>query len=333
MSRHAAATSAGRSRTGQRTAPAAPRRVSGPAAPNRRDDERQAAPPRPPRARIDASALAYADAAVAPRRTFTAPQPRRLAYGGAAIASRVAGVAVDVSASRLMDRLVRGRVWIAIVAFCLIGLVAMQVSLLKLNSGIGRAVQTASTLERSNSALRGEISRLSAGDRIQRLAAARGMVMPAPADVTYLRGRGDPGDAARAARRMRAADPNVAPGLAGAATPTAAPVAGAGSGQAADPTTATPATASVGAAPAGTNPAGTTPAGSGPAGSTPAGTPAGTTAAGTTAAGTTAPGTTPAATAPAATAPAVTQPVAAGTPGQAAAPSGGASPQATTQTP
>src|SRR5258707_930441 len=79
------------------------------------------------------------------------------------------------------------RVWIAVVAFCLIGLVATQVSLLKLNSGIGRAVQTASTLERSNASLRAEISRLSAGDRIQRLATAAGMVMPAPSDVTYLR--------------------------------------------------------------------------------------------------------------------------------------------------
>jgi len=287
MSRHAAATTAGRARAARSATPAVPRRVSGPAAPSRGADKpgkpprsrasraqvdggdprnapptsraridggekrgrltsralrprdgdggaRPAASPvsRAPRARIDASALAYADAAVAPAprrraapatRSFAPPRPRRLAYGGAAIASRMAGVAVDVSASRMMDRLVRSRVWIGVIACALIGLVAMQVSMLKLNSGIGRAVQTSSTLERSNSTLRAEISRLSAGDRITRLAEADGMVMPAPSDVKYLRADGARGDAARAAQRMHAPDPTVAPGLAGAAIEAPAP--------------------------------------------------------------------------------------------------------------
>jgi cell division protein FtsL len=225
MSRSAAATTAGRARTVRRVTPPAPRRVSGPVAPPRRDDGR---PARPPRARIDARALATADGAVVERygalparRVRTAPaasrQPR-LAYGGVAIASRMAGVALDVSASRFMDRVVRGRVWIGVIAFSLIGLVAMQVSMLKLNSGIGRAVQTISTLERSNSALRSDVTRLSAGERIQPLAEAQGFVMPAPADVDYLRA-GDRHDVAvRAERRMRAPDPAAA-GFAGSATP------------------------------------------------------------------------------------------------------------------
>jgi cell division protein FtsL len=242
MSRSAAATSAGRTRTHQRTAaPPAPRRVSGPAPP-RGDDGRASRPPRgddgrasrPPRARIDASALAYADLAYADgalaerygalpvrrARTYVAPRPRprRLAYGGVAVASRVAGVALDVSASRFMDRVVRGRVWIAVIAVSLFGLVAMQVSLLKLNSGIGRAVQTVSTLERSNSSLRSDITRMSAGERIQPLAEAQGLVMPAPADVAYLRAGDLDGAAVRAARRMRAPDPATA-GPAGSATP------------------------------------------------------------------------------------------------------------------
>jgi hypothetical protein len=225
MSRSAAATTAGRARTVRRVAPPAPRRVSGPAAPPRRDDGR---PSRPPRARIDARALATADGAVVERygalparrvrAAPAAPRPPRLAYGGVAIASRMAGVALDVSASRLMDRVVRGRVWIGVIAFSLIGLVAMQVSMLKLNSGIGRAVQTISTLERSNSALRSDVTRLSAGERILPLAEAQGFVMPAPADVDYLRA-GDRHDVAvRAERRMRAPDPAAA-GFAGSATP------------------------------------------------------------------------------------------------------------------
>ena len=43
---------------------------------------------------------------------------------------------------------------------CSGGIVAMQVSLLKLNSGISRAVETAATLERQNAELRGGIARL-----------------------------------------------------------------------------------------------------------------------------------------------------------------------------
>ena len=175
-------------------------------------------PPRGPRPGIALTALAYADAALAPRARMSpaprtqliAPRPQRLAYGGAAIASRVAGVALDVSASRAMDRLVRSRVWIGIIACGLIGLVAMQVSMLKLNSGIGRAVQTASTLERSNATLRAEISTLGAGDRIQHLAESAGMVMPAPADVTYLR-------AGAASRRRGPRGPSHAGARSGAA--------------------------------------------------------------------------------------------------------------------
>jgi hypothetical protein len=189
-------------------APAAPRRVSGPL--------------RPPRATVDARALAVSDGALAPSplprphrpRTPSRP-PLRLAAGGAAIALRVAEATLEVSGSRTMDRLVRSRAWVVIVAFGLIGIVAMQVSMLKFNAGIGRAVETAATLERSNAALRADVSRLSSGDRIQALAGARGFVMPEPADVTYLRAGGLGAEGVRAAQRMHAPDPQIA-GPAGA---------------------------------------------------------------------------------------------------------------------
>jgi len=181
----AAATAAGRERALSRT-PLHPRRVSGPAAPARRE----VAYPRPQRP--------------------PARPPLRVVAGGAAIATRVADIALDVSASRLMDRLVRSRMWIGVIAFGLIGIVAMQVSLLKLNAGIGRAVETASTLERSNSSLRAAVSTLSNGDRIESMAGARGFVMPAPADVTYLRSRDPRAAAVRAAQRMRAPNRAIA---------------------------------------------------------------------------------------------------------------------------
>lgn len=318
MSRSAAATDAGRTRIARHPAAAPlPRRVSGPAAPPRDDG-------RAPRAHIDAGVLGV-DGAVADRhltsparrtRALGSPRPQGLAYGGVAIASRVAGVALDVSASRFMDRVVRGRVWIGVIAVALVGLVAMQVSMLKLNAGIGRAAQTVTTLERSNASLRSDITGLSAGDRIQRLAGAQGLVMPAPGEVAYLDAGNRLDDAARAARRMRAPSPSTV-GPAGSATP--------------------PGLADVSATPLGTTPSASAPVtgGATPPGATaPATSPAQNTVPPATAtpaatAAPTAPAAAPAA-APATAPPAAQQQATAPPAGTA---SGGASPQATTQTP
>ena len=88
---------------------------------------------------------------------------------------------------RLVDRLVRGRVWIPLIGFLLIGIVAMQVSMLKLNAGIGTAVERSSVLDRQNGELRADLATLEAGERIQRAASKLGMVMPAPDQVRYLK--------------------------------------------------------------------------------------------------------------------------------------------------
>jgi cell division protein FtsL len=90
---------------------------------------------------------------------------------------------------RLVDRLVRGRVWIPLIAFLLIGIVFMQVSMLKLNAGIGSDAQRISTLERVNGELRADEAQLESGERIQRAAGKFGMVMPAPDQVKYLRAK------------------------------------------------------------------------------------------------------------------------------------------------
>ena len=215
--------------------------------------------------------------------------PLRLVAGGAALMLRVADSAVNVSGSRTMDRLVRSRAWVVIIGVGLIGIVAMQVSMLKLNAGIGRAVATVTTLERSNASLKGEISRLSSGDRIQALAGQKGFAMPEPADVTYLRAGDKRADGVRAARRMRAPDRSIA-GPAGsvlsvpdalAATPGA--VAGAAA-DAATTATTTPAAATTPAPTTSTTvpaPAASaaSPAPSNPSAAAPAATPSGTSAA------------------------------------------------------
>jgi hypothetical protein len=102
---------------------------------------------------------------------------------------------------RVVDRLLRSRLWIWALGALLGGIVTMQVSLLKLNSGISRAVETTTTLERQNAALEASIARLSSPDRIESGAATLGMVMPPAGDVGYL--HSGPEDAGEAVRRMQ----------------------------------------------------------------------------------------------------------------------------------
>ena len=105
--------------------------------------------------------------------------------------------------TRLLDRLLGGRVWIWVIGIGLMGIVAMQVSLLKLNTGISRAVQTATTLERSNAQLEKGIARAASSERIQRIALKRGMIAPSAGSVVYVSARPDV-DAARAVKHMGA---------------------------------------------------------------------------------------------------------------------------------
>lgn len=95
---------------------------------------------------------------------------------------------------RLVDGLLRSRAWIVIVGVLLGGIVAMQVSLLKLNSGISRAVEASATLERENANMQDRIARLSSGQRVSDAAAKQDMVFPPAGNVGYLRARGERDD-------------------------------------------------------------------------------------------------------------------------------------------
>jgi hypothetical protein len=88
-------------------------------------------------------------------------------------------------------------------------LVFMQVSLLKLNTGISADLLRSQDLERSNAELRASVSRLDSGQRIQDIAAARGMVMPDDGQLKFL-AAGPAGNGARAAQTMTAPDPQAA---------------------------------------------------------------------------------------------------------------------------
>jgi hypothetical protein len=96
------------------------------------------------------------------------------------------GRAEPLAARRLLDQTMRSRIWIAFVAFALIGIVAMQLWLLKLNTGIGRAIEHESLLQRTNSALSAEDSAMSAGDLVERQAIADGMTIVPPGALLFL---------------------------------------------------------------------------------------------------------------------------------------------------
>jgi len=141
----------------------------------------------------------------AARRVSGRMRPAPAPAGAGAVRRGTTGVFERIRAlpeTRVVDGLLRGRAWIWLIGVLLGGIVAMQVSLLKLNAGISRAVTTAGTLERQNADFEADIARLSSGDRVRETALAEGMVTPSPGGVEYLTARGDR-DAARAARRMQ----------------------------------------------------------------------------------------------------------------------------------
>jgi hypothetical protein len=163
----------------------------------------------------------------------------------------------------------------------LIGLVAMNVSLLKLNAQAGRNAEKAKVLRIRNTQLRAQVSRLASSERLQRAGQRLGFVMPTAGKVRYLSPR--PVDAHRAAKALRAWGtlPPNAVALAGMLTverqapPTPTPEAAAGTTSPAGPTG--PAAGSAGdpnaSAPQGAGQApGATAQPPGAAGQTPAGT-------------------------------------------------------------
>ena len=129
----------------------------------------------------------------APRRVSGPTGGKRAARAAVAapvpVALRLAAAVHTVAEHRFLDRLLRGRMWIAILGVGLIGIVFMQVSMLGMNAGIGRAVDQATTLERQNAALQASISQLSSGERIETAAEKLGFVLPAAGSVRFLDAR------------------------------------------------------------------------------------------------------------------------------------------------
>jgi hypothetical protein len=99
---------------------------------------------------------------------------------------RAIGLYERVCDSVLLDRLVRGRLWIGLLAFSLIGLVAMQLLVLRLNNGIGATLERAAALQRANAQLGIEAATGTGEGRVAPLAAATGMVFAPPGSVHFV---------------------------------------------------------------------------------------------------------------------------------------------------
>jgi cell division protein FtsL len=127
--------------------------------------------------------------------------------GGAAVALPVRLVNAPFArmararTSRILDALLSGRGWIALVFLLLAGIVFFNVDLLQMNRDIAQNAERISTLKRENARLLLEEARLANSERVQEEAAALGLALPAPGQVRYLKARPSR-DARRASRNM-----------------------------------------------------------------------------------------------------------------------------------
>jgi hypothetical protein len=129
------------------------------------------------------------------------------------------------------------------------GIVAMQVEVLKLGATMGRAIERGSALQSRNELLRANASGLADDQRIERLAAGMGMVMPQPAVVGFLTAR--KANAGRAAANIHASSAGAfLAALSSLATTASGPVSGGST------TTGTPASGPLSSGSATTTPSG-----------------------------------------------------------------------------
>lgn len=107
----------------------------------------------------------------------------RLGLSGVGALSRRAIAFPDTG---LITGIARGRKWIVVLAVLLFGIVALNVSLLKLNSEISSMATQSQKLSQQNARLRSKVVRLTTPERVLKAAEARGFVVPEPVQIKYL---------------------------------------------------------------------------------------------------------------------------------------------------
>ncbi len=120
------------------------------------------------------------------RRPATAPSRRRGPAARPTIVQRT-GEFARIRAVAGFEALLHGPGLIAIVFVLLAGVVFANVALLQKNRQITHDAARVSELKRDNATLRRDVAELGSSERIQQIAAERGLVLPAPDAVNYLR--------------------------------------------------------------------------------------------------------------------------------------------------
>ncbi len=100
-----------------------------------------------------------------------------------------------------VESVLHGPGLIAVVFVLLVGVVFANVALLQKNRQITHDAARVSELKRDNATLRRDVAELGSSERIQQVAAERGLVLPAPDAVNYLRSNPD-SDAVAAAKAI-----------------------------------------------------------------------------------------------------------------------------------
>jgi cell division protein FtsL len=108
----------------------------------------------------------------------------------------------------MLDAVLNGRIWIGLVGVLLAGIVFFNVDLLRMNREITQMADQAAQLKRENARLREDVAGLANSERIQQAAAELGLVLPAPAEVRYLKSNPTI-DARTASKRIIAPDPTT----------------------------------------------------------------------------------------------------------------------------
>jgi hypothetical protein len=169
----------------------------------------------PPAAAAAAPSVHRGRVAAPPRTRIAPPRPRRVsgpvrrpvppsqqpaqAERGLAVGALELGS--GLFGHRALDRLIRGRIWIALIAFALIGIVTLQLLILQLNASIGRSLVREGQLQRANAALSIQDSELASGERVESEAARLGMELVPESSLRFL-GSNPHADVARAAAAL-----------------------------------------------------------------------------------------------------------------------------------
>jgi hypothetical protein len=161
--------------------PKLPRRISGPAA----GVATPSTPPRPDPAAVPKRSRPSRRHAARRRRSGRSA-PSAWPALRASISARLRAFVGSLPDHPLLDRIIRGRAWIPLLGVLLAGIVAMQVEVLKLNASIGRSLDRGTALQSRNELLRANVAYLSDDQRIERLAASMGMIMPGPTQIAFL---------------------------------------------------------------------------------------------------------------------------------------------------